>query len=756
LDNLATEGLGSIEYGPGKLRTMNSVASFDWEGWAVPLVTHHDYIVDFDWHIDFQQLAMRWAEPFLLTNPVVDPGVFVPSDAQFSGAEDFKPVINESVLLSFAYVDYRYRFHVDVPGFPDMPWYDKLSDQCQGSNCSGVHSILGPLRGEITRHDDFGTTFVDRRDDSLVTTGFGGMWNVAINLWSGVNTSTQCVAAGERPAPTNTSLTVNALQCSPYMCDSGTPLPLRAAMRWSNVLLWQEMSLEDAVNNDTAATLARGTIPVAGDAVEIPPGFHVLFDFDYNDTNVLEKIVVYGKLEFLDGADRELHVRAIVNFGEVQIGSPETPFAHRAEIVLHGNRTSNTVVVSDQHFLGNKMIANFGNISMVGARTDHVHVKLAATVAINATSLSLITPVDWAVNDTLVLSGTAYQPAPHTSNTGTYTGFRFVTLTGPDELATQSEEITVTAISSDGQTISFTPPLMYRHFAGEIDTGLDYEQVSVTVSGQPNAVLGVRAVSQAGPNVSWAGLLGTSITELSTSLACSSSGWPTATIAAVTGKIVLVQANAGCVAQQTSAVVLAHGAVGLLVVDGGSIVRLYDNTCAVPTMIIDTASGTALTTHLSNGRSVAVHPYGTSVDLRASVGNMARKIVVRGHVEAACNLTAHASIFLHYVQHCLANGDSFFECAERHETAHECHWMKGYGGHILTGEWNYGSADAFRLNPDSHQNNSRLGQMRVAGVEFRDLGKLATEHRAFVINYWNTYTTEDVNNSITVRGSTCC
>lgn len=63
-------------------------------------------------------------------------------------------------------------------------------------------------------------------------------------------------------------------------------------MRWSNALLWQEMSLETATNNLTAPTLARGTMPVAGDAVEIPAGFHVLFDVNYNDSNVLETIVV--------------------------------------------------------------------------------------------------------------------------------------------------------------------------------------------------------------------------------------------------------------------------------------------------------------------------------------------------------------------------------------------------------------------------------------------------------------------------------
>ena len=99
-----TSILSLRRYGPGRQRTTNSQFGFDWEGWSVPLVTHHDYVVDFDWHVDFQQLAMRWSEPFLLENPTVDPGVFVPSDAMFSGVEDFSPIVDGSVLLSFAYV----------------------------------------------------------------------------------------------------------------------------------------------------------------------------------------------------------------------------------------------------------------------------------------------------------------------------------------------------------------------------------------------------------------------------------------------------------------------------------------------------------------------------------------------------------------------------------------------------------------------------------------------------------------------------
>lgn len=138
-------GVDFVYYGPGRQR-LGSVASFDWEGWAVPLVTHHDYILDVDWHIDFQQWSARWSEPYLLQNPddgAGDPNL--PPDVIFSGVKDLMPLPDESVLLSFPFVDYRYRFRVDVPGHPNMPWYDNLADHCVGQDCSLEYPTAGML-----------------------------------------------------------------------------------------------------------------------------------------------------------------------------------------------------------------------------------------------------------------------------------------------------------------------------------------------------------------------------------------------------------------------------------------------------------------------------------------------------------------------------------------------------------------------------------------------------------------------------------
>jgi hypothetical protein len=66
--------LDRVQYGPGK----NGPNSFDWFGWTVPLVTHHDYIFDWDWHDDWEQYSMRYAVPHILQNPKLTPLAEVP------------------------------------------------------------------------------------------------------------------------------------------------------------------------------------------------------------------------------------------------------------------------------------------------------------------------------------------------------------------------------------------------------------------------------------------------------------------------------------------------------------------------------------------------------------------------------------------------------------------------------------------------------------------------------------------------------
>jgi plastocyanin len=733
-------GLDNIEFGPGLLRTEGSPPGFDWEGWAIPLVTHHDYILDIEWHIDFQQFAARWSEPYLLQNPMppADAIAASPPDCRFSGATDFMPLTDGSVLLTFPYIDYRYRYRVDVPRFPNMPWYDKLSDDCTGNECSVRAENYGLTRGEITRHDDFGQSFIDREDDSLATTGTQGSLSIAINPWSGVD-----VACDARPQPLNTSFSVKALQCSPYMCDSGIQLPIGVAMPWSEAQTWQAMSFETM---RTGGAHKTGFKPGPWAIVEIPAGFNVVVD---ENPPIMTKLVVYGRLTVSDDVDVEINTESIVNYGEFIIGTPAQPHEHHAEIVIHGNRTSSTVVVSDQHFLGNKVIANFGNMSFHARTPSVIHEKLAVTAEAGATSITMLGPVDWQVNDTIVLAGTGYMPPSYSGNTGTYTGYRFVVLPGPDEYTTQTEELVITDVSEDGLTVSFDTPLAYRHFSGAIDVGLNQESFTVTIDGA-HRQLTPRGVSQGA--VGWDAMLnvnGTAFAVLNSASACTevAVGSPTA----FAGRIALIERSLGCDLPTHVRTALLSGAIAVAIIEqDDATVLLRDYEVAAPTIVLNEADGTALLAGLGASAVVELHAYGTPVVLRASAGNIRRGIVFRGEMTRGCTEAQHSANLDHYQQHCAENGDTFYECNTDFPYPHECYFMKGYGAHFFTGEINYGSEDDYLEALAGRRLHSRTvkGQIVADGVEFRDFGKLSMEHRGFLINYFHEYTAEELTNAV--------
>ena len=638
--------------------------------------------------------------------------------------------------------------------------------------CCDQFTSSGQTRGEITRHDDHGANFIHREDDSLTTTFTQGTWKVAINPFA--NIDTMCAA---RPHPRNTSLTTKAMQCSPYMCDSGVVLELNPAMMWSNVATWQELSISPLV---TGGAHSDGTKPGPWAIVEIPSGYHVVLD---ELPPILTKIQVYGKLSFSDEMDIELHTEALVNFGVVEIGTDENPRMHKAEIVLHGNRTSATVVVSDQHFLGNKMIANFGNFSMVsGSSVTVTKVEINSTANVGDTTVSFTSPVDWDINDTIVLAGTDPAAQLYPGHTGTYSGSRFVVLPGPTETTGASEELVVTGVSPDGLTVTFTPPLVNRHYSGTMDLGVDTERFSFLIGNATNnAVLdivprGVGGLPRAGTG--WNELIGandTDIVIMPSSEACCVTGGDDIGCArgtAYAGKLVVVVYNINCDMKAHTKAAKLRGAEAIAIVtsadqswqsvkgsqgwSNGNTALLLDYEVAIPALLLRQSDGDAILAAVQNGVGIRFHRQVTYVDLRASVGHLTRNIVVRGEVEQACTAAEHAANLAHYQQHCAENSLTFHECSTgyrdtggsqlAHPYPHACYWIKGYGGHMVTTEWNYGSEDQFLAavaagNPLPRQS---VGQIRARGVEFRDMGKLGSEHRAFQISYFHDYTPAEV------------
>ncbi len=88
------------------------------------------------------------------------------------------------------------------------------------------------------------------------------------------------------------------------------------------------------------------------------------------------------------------------------MGTPAAPFQHSASIILHGTPDSDTLVVDDNYFLGNKVLAVFGNLSLVGPAPTTSWCRLAAPAGVGATVVSVDTTVAWPVGGTVVITAT--------------------------------------------------------------------------------------------------------------------------------------------------------------------------------------------------------------------------------------------------------------------------------------------------------------------------------------------------------------
>ena len=460
--------LDFIDFGPGR----NGPNSFDWEGWTIPLVTHHDYIIDWDWHVNYEQFSLNYAVPFLLQDPDVTPmggSSNVPADAVFegnAGVQSTLPLPDESVMLSFPYTDARYRVKVDTPARADVPWFDKQYDYCSRSSCQ-LFEEPERTRGHLTRFDQFGTGFIDRRDDS--GREVFGEWKVAINPFSA---SKDCT----KPVATEFSLSVESRVCGPHECLMPPPFDpsgLGKEMLWSAVETWEEIGFADKTRSYVSET---GELPAYMEDVEIPEGFHVIMDVD---PPLLNEVNVVGRLEIRDlDQDRELKVKIMSVFGEFLIGEDDKPFDNKATIKVYGNMTSTPLKVGDQHpQLLSKAIANFGFIHFNGWSPAKTHVKLRTTANPGDTVIQVMDAVqDWRAGDQITLSATdGWSPRKRSGVkiTGSYSGNDFYDFVGPDEMETSSEDVFITSVSADGLFVSLDRELTYRHYAGEVDVGFD-------------------------------------------------------------------------------------------------------------------------------------------------------------------------------------------------------------------------------------------------------------------------------------------
>ncbi|CAF2963963.1 unnamed protein product [Rotaria sp. Silwood2] len=176
--------------------------------------------------------------------------------------------------------------------------------------------------------------------------------------------------------------------------------------------------------------------PDEGSIVSIDSGKTVYFD---TITPILKAIVIdNASLIFDDNQDVALNVEyiLIVNGGRLQIGTENNPFQHKAVITMYGHLRSIELPI-----FGAKVLAlRDGIVDMHGRNVVRTWARLASTATSGSTQITLLQTVDWPVGSQIIIA-----------TTGDYLS------------QGESEVRTITAVSSNGLTLTLNSPLTYDH-----------------------------------------------------------------------------------------------------------------------------------------------------------------------------------------------------------------------------------------------------------------------------------------------------
>lgn len=436
----------------------------DYSGWAVPLATHVGYYLDFDYYSDWNEMEVRWSEPYYIQK---------------------YPAEGESVLLRWPYIDYRYRFNVTTPQEVDESMFDR--DQVVEERPWGLGTVLGSKVTDdsgnpvvLDRDGEFGQSQMFLQDDSLTTSYPNGEVRIAVNPFKGINWTEATLGYNRYGQPDLKGhgygpLRYHAerLQCAPAMCGApGEGGEMSQPFKWSDEHTWTLLGAYSKSNvTQSGTSLTENSVVMAWQLrdqlaipddrrdhlmnLEIPPLFFMVFDV--NNAPHFNKLVVSGKLEF----DRSpggavsaltLEVNNLLVYGEFHIGSAEVPYPSDilASVVVYGYRsTTETLVIDEINDLGNKVIGVFGRMELHGTPVSTIYkTTLAQTAAARDTTITLSEEVDWPVGSKLIISSTEYD-------------------------VEQDEIVTVAAVN--GAEVTLTRRLSYRHFAGWIDLDDDEE-----------------------------------------------------------------------------------------------------------------------------------------------------------------------------------------------------------------------------------------------------------------------------------------
>ena len=202
-----------------------------------------------------------------------------------------------------------------------------------------------------------------------------------------------------------------------------------------------------------------GSLPGPDDVIVVEAGDRLILDAAAGSA-VVKGLVIYGTFEVEDvGTTLDLTTdwAVVAGAGTFQVGAPDQPFTSEFTLTLAGKENSNDVDLADypngQMVMdmeirdNNAFLMAMGDGATISIHTDDAAkeswTQLDGTALAGATELTLTEATGWEVGDRIAIASTDFS-------------------------ADQAEERTITAVSSDGMTITLDQPLAYMHY-GQID-----------------------------------------------------------------------------------------------------------------------------------------------------------------------------------------------------------------------------------------------------------------------------------------------
>jgi hypothetical protein len=239
---------------------------------------------------------------------------------------------------------------------------------------------------------------------------------------------------------------------------------------------------------NNSADWPNGTIPIAGDTVEVMSGWNMVFDLE--ESPILKMLTINGILTFKNDSQTQIHLRAkhiFIRAGELHIGSAEYPFLGKARITLHGEKETEAMVYDNAIEAGNKLIANVGLMSIYGTPRKQMITRLHAEAKKGDNKITVEPNLDLVPGDRLGLTATSFK-------------------------SLASDDVFVTSYDNVTGVVTLTSSLNHYHWGAPISTS-EYYSAGSGVDIRGEVMILSRNIVIAGENVqSWGGQIVTSDT----------------------------------------------------------------------------------------------------------------------------------------------------------------------------------------------------------------------------------------------------